>query len=73
MYAGGRFSRVGGAVHNNLVNIGGDGLPAAWSPSPNGGKNSVRALLEQGGLLYVGGDFSFVGSDARQGLAIFVP
>jgi hypothetical protein len=73
IYAGGRFSFVGGAVHNNLVNVDLNGLPAAWNPNPNGDHNSVRAVLEQGGALYVGGDFTQVDTEARRGFAIFAP
>jgi hypothetical protein len=40
---------------------------------PSGGRNSVRALLAQHGSLYLGGDFTMVGTEARPGLAIFVP
>ena len=55
------------------MNLDRDGLPTAWNPNPNGKRNSVRALLQQGGALYVGGDFTYVGTEARPGFAIFAP
>jgi hypothetical protein len=64
---------VGGTSYSNVVNIDVNGRPTDWKATPNGGRNSVRALLAQRGALYVGGDFTMVGTEARPGLAIFVP
>ena len=73
IYVGGRFYFVAGTLYSNVVNVDFNGRPTDWMPAPSGNRNSVRALLTRPGSLFVGGDFTMVGTEARPGLAIFVP
>lgn len=76
-YIGGRFASVGGIARSNLAHILADGRVADWNPGPTGTTNpggsppegAVFALAVSGGTVYVGGDFTTIGGQARRRLA----
>ncbi|MBN2353874.1 MAG: PQQ-binding-like beta-propeller repeat protein [Spirochaetales bacterium] len=63
---GGVFSHVGAVERNNIARIAADGSPHDWNPNAN---HAVRAIVVSGSTLYVGGDFSSTGGQARNRLA----
>jgi trimeric autotransporter adhesin len=66
-YAGGSFSAVGGLIRYGLVHINADkSIDFSFTTEVNG---SVYALKRVGSVLYIGGNFTGVSSDARQNLA----
>ncbi len=69
-YVGGGFDRVGSNRQPNLRRLDASGqLVPGFVPSPG----FVRALVLAGGHLWVGGDFTFIGSQPRQRLAAINP
>jgi hypothetical protein len=71
IYAGGDFTLVGGASHNNVVRLPtGDGgaHDSGWNPIANG---TVNALAATSTRLAAGGAFTTVHSQSRQGVALF--
>jgi hypothetical protein len=71
IYAGGDFTLVGGASHNNVVRLPtGDGgaHDSGWNPIANG---TVSALAATSTRLAAGGAFTTVHSQSRQGVALF--
>jgi hypothetical protein len=71
VYAGGRFSSVGGQAHTNLVALdAGTGAPTAWDPGLEGDDATVSAIAVSGSTVYVGGDFQIsIGGQPRAWLA----
>ena len=75
VYAGGSFDQVGlvgqDTIRLNLAAFdAGSGVAAPWNPSVRGiNGDVVQALLVADNLIYVGGRFSEVGSQARDNLA----
>ena len=73
VYAGGSFTKVGGAAHTFVARLDGatGALDATWTPliddAPYSG--SVQALAVDQGAVYIGGDFSKVNGVARVNLA----
>ena len=67
-YLGGQFQHVAGLPRSNLVHILADGEvdPDFVPPAING---AVRALAQGGGVIFIGGTFTQVGTDARFRLA----
>ncbi|MDP2711591.1 MAG: hypothetical protein Q8O56_10265, partial [Solirubrobacteraceae bacterium] len=71
-FIGGEFTHVGGQPRSNLAHVLPDGtLDATWNPNPSGDEygTRVRAIDTSGSIVYVGGDFSSIGGQPRNGLA----
>ncbi len=71
-YIGGVFKFVGGIARNNIAHILADGnVDTAWNPDviAAGGNVSVNAIVVSGQTVYVGGDFTHIGGQARNALA----
>src|SRR5579859_1523717 len=67
-FVGGSFSLVGDSPHRSLVHIKNDrSLDQNWSPSVAGG--SVDCLILAGNTLYLGGSFTNVNGQPRNGAA----
>ena len=70
VYAGGGFTSIGGQTRSNLAALSAStGLAdTTWNPSPD---SSVRALTlsADGNTLYVGGNFTSIGGQARNRIA----
>ena len=67
VYAGGTFTRIGGARRANLALLDTrTGKPTAWAPDPNG---PVRLVVPAGRSVYAAGDFRKAGGSARNGVA----
>lgn len=70
VYAVGSFSSIGGESRNRLAKLSGSGTGSAdagWNPSAD---SYVLALASVGdGVLYVGGEFTEIGGQARQALS----
>lgn len=75
LYVGGFFGQVGGLTRYNLAAVDADtGTVTAWDPGISGGGGfgftpPVYALAVDDNTVYVGGDFTDVGSDTRINLA----
>jgi putative pyrroloquinoline-quinone binding quinoprotein len=71
VYVGGHFLTVGGVRRRYLAEISlTSGAVTGWNPAPN---DAVKALAEQGSVVYAGGTFSGIGSQwkPRSNLAAF--
>lgn len=70
LYAGGRFTEIGGESRSRIAKISGTGTGAtdpAWNPSAN---NTVNAIvIDGGGAVYAGGAFTQIGGQTRRYLA----
>jgi hypothetical protein len=62
VYAGGDFNAAGAVERDGLAAIGANGAPTVWAPRADG---PVHALALDGGVLFVGGGFTHLSSDAR--------
>jgi len=66
LYAGGNFTDVGGGSTRNrlaafdLAAVGNEDVATGWNPNANG---TVRAMVLSGSDIYVGGDFTSIGSE----------
>src|SRR5262249_41110341 len=73
IFAGGRFTIIGGQVRNKLAALdGSSGSATAWNPSPTGPPSMLVDLLvvsDDGKTIYVGGGFTSIGGEYRNGLA----
>ena len=72
LFVGGTFTTIGGQARLGLaeLSIGGAGLAdASWKPDPTGTFGIVSKLALEGGNLYVGGHYSSIGGQSRNGLA----
>ena len=78
IYVGGYFQTVGGQQRNSLAKLSATGTGSAdatWNPDADGGYSSIpgavlaMALDPITGDLYVGGEFSDVGGQARNNIA----
>ena len=59
VYAGGRFSSIGGQVRNNIAALdAATGTATPWNPNAN---SYVKALAVSGATLYAGGQFTAIG------------
>ncbi|MBI3074199.1 MAG: PQQ-binding-like beta-propeller repeat protein [Deltaproteobacteria bacterium] len=70
-YIGGAFNSVGATPRNRLARLNADGTLHSWNPNANA---TVRALVERDGIVYAGGDFTYIdagGGAARNYLAAF--
>jgi hypothetical protein len=75
LYVGGTFVTVGTSPRNLLAAIDVDpdsatyGEARSWNPAISGSAVNALAWSVDGSVIYVGGDYNQVGSDARQDLA----
>jgi len=75
LYVGGSFDELGGIPLNSIAKLSttGTGAPdPAFDPGVNGGPNGSEGLLTLtigDGVLYVGGGFTTIGGEARNGIA----
>lgn len=70
-YIGGTFTSVGGVPRNNLAHIKPDKtLDANWNPNPYSPyRHGISTLVISGSVVYVGGDFSYIGGQPRNNIA----
>jgi hypothetical protein len=72
-YVGGSFTHVGSVARSGLAHINSDGSVDTTLPQVSGSNGSpyptVKTLLLDAGTLYVGGDFTAIGGQARTDLA----
>jgi len=75
-YIGRSFSSVGGVQRFNLAQVNADMTVSAWNPNGNFtfhdnslGFTGVMALAVSGSTVYVGGDFTAIGTQSRKGIA----
>lgn len=61
-FIGGQFTSVGGVARSNLAHVLVDHSVDSWNPGTNG---AVRALALSGTQLFVGGEFTVLGSTSR--------
>ena len=71
VYAGGRFTSIGGLTRNFLARLSSTGTGAAdatWNPNPDG-RIGALALDMANGFIYAGGSYANIGGQARANLA----
>ena len=70
-YIGGRFTQVGTMPRTNIAHIRADySVDPNWNPNTQGSAtHEVRALVVSGATVYVGGSFTAIGGQARNGIA----
>ena len=75
LYVGGTFTSIGGQTRSRIAAIdtvgAGDGTGRAnptWNPNVTG--NSINELLISGTTLYAGGDFTVIGQQNRNNIAV---
>jgi hypothetical protein len=67
VYAGGRFSAIGGRQRRGIAAIDATtGRATSWNPNASG---NVSDLVVSGNTVYVGGNFTSIGSQPRNGIA----
>lgn len=72
VYVGGDFSTISGQPRQSLAAVNATtGAATAWNPNPSGGFNDVLALTVSASTVYVSGDFTAIGGQARTDLAAF--
>lgn len=75
VYVGGYFTNVGGQPRNHIAALDASaastGTATNWYPTLIG--NSVNALSVSGSVIYVGGDFTFIGGQPRTSIAAVDP
>jgi|GEM_PF-1724737 len=72
LYVGGAFIRIGGQERSHFAKLSTDGAGSAasdWNPSANG-EGRAFALDASGNTVAVGGTFSTIGGQSREGLAV---
>lgn len=68
----GDFTTIGGEARNHIARVAWDGTVTAWNPNITGTDATVYALsltALDAGVVYAGGNFEAVGSEARNNLA----
>ena len=80
LYVEGLFSSIGGQARTGLGAVDlASGAPTAWSPPPitsatlSSGSEMIKAMAVAGGKVYVGGNFTRVGGEARKYLVALDP
>ncbi len=76
VYAGGYWTSIGGQTRNFIAALDAStGIPTSWNPNITGpflcGYPAVSALAVSGNTIYVGGEFTGIGVEARGGFAMF--
>ena len=73
VYAGGAFRKIGGQSRTGAAEISAtSGLATSWNPGADSASIAALAAKSDGSRLYMGGDFTAIGSDsARNKLARF--
>ena len=67
IYAGGRFTDVGGQARSNLAALdASSGIPTSWNP---GADAVIQTLAVSGTTIYAGGGFKNIGGQPRNGIA----
>ena len=66
VYAGGKFTRIGGQHRNYIAALDETGNATSWDPDAD---SWVSALATSGNTVYAGGLFSFIGNAFRDSLA----
>src|SRR5439155_4152515 len=67
VYAGGRFTSIGGRARHNIAALDADtGQPTGWNPGADG---EVDALVVSGGRVFASGEFHNIGGQARTYIA----
>jgi len=66
VYIGGDFTGVGGFPRKNAAHIRADGTVSAWAPEAN---ERVWSIVRDGSRIFLGGWFSQVGGQQRDGVA----
>jgi len=71
VYAVGYFTSIGGQTRNNIAALDAStGLATGWDPNAGGTSyHEVHTLAVSGSTVYVGGDFSTIGGQARANVA----
>ena len=70
VYAGGWFNSIGGQSRNGIAAIdAATGKATGWDPKPSGVGLTISALAVAGPTVYVGGYFSSIGGQSRNGIA----
>ena len=73
LYAGGGFANIGGQPRTNIAKLSATGIGAADATWNSSADDFVRVLARGSvhGDIYVGGDFTNTGTEARFGFAAF--
>ncbi|MDO1451230.1 PQQ-binding-like beta-propeller repeat protein [Rhodocytophaga aerolata] len=72
LYVGGTFNSIGKESRNNLAAIDiTTGQVTAWNPNPNTSDYNIgiQSLALAGSMIYIAGDFAFIGGESRNKLA----
>ena len=70
VYVSGSFSSIGGEARNHLAALDATtGLATSWNPDREGGYGGVGVLAVNGSTVYVNGDFTSIGGQARNYVA----
>lgn len=73
LYVGGSFTRIGAKSRSLVAELDPEtGLATDWNPTAQGPHEPyVNAMVMHGGTLFVGGSFTSIGGQVRNGLAAF--
>jgi len=72
VYAGGDFSTIGGQARDGIGAIDAiTGVATSWNPGPTRLSRTVRAVGVSGGVVFLGGDFTSIGGQARNNIVAF--
>ncbi|MHB8242718.1 MAG: hypothetical protein ACYDHN_12105, partial [Solirubrobacteraceae bacterium] len=70
VYVGGCFTHIGGQPRSGVAALDPTtALATAWDPEPSGGGPTVTTIAVSGSSLYLGGNFTAIGGQPRNGLA----
>ena len=74
IYVGGYFTDIGGRPRRNIAALDTvSGLATDWNPNATGGNEffgeTVRSMVVSNGIVYIGGTFTRIGGQARNGVA----
>lgn len=70
VYVGGCFTHIGGQPRTGVAALDPTtALATAWNPEASGGGSTVTTIAVSGSTLYLGGNFTEIGGQLRNGLA----
>jgi hypothetical protein len=70
IFVGGSFTHVGGQLRGNIAALdSASGGVLSWNPNADRRSYGVKTMTVSGNRIYVGGDFSQIGGQAREGIA----